>query len=126
MEQLLPVRAQIVALIGCLVLFLFVLELVRRRRLREEYSILWMAVSLGTAVLAAWSGLLLGLTRLVGAISANSVIFFFGLLFLMGLVLHLTVRVSGLTEQNKDLAQSLALLQQRLDAAERSSEAPSR
>jgi hypothetical protein len=119
MEQHLPVRAQIVALIGCVILFLFVLELVRRRRLREEYSILWMAVSLGTAVLAAWSGLLLGLTQLVGAISANSVIFFFGLLFLMGLVLHLTVRVSGLTEQNKDLAQSVALLQRRLEAAER-------
>lgn len=118
-EQQLPVRAQIVAVIGCIVLFLFVLELVRRRRLREEYSILWMAVSLGTAVIAAWGGLLLGITRLVGAISANSVIFFFGLLFLMGLVLHLTVRVSGLTEQNKDLTQRLALLANRLEEAEK-------
>jgi len=119
MEQQLPVRAQIVALVGCVALFLFVLELVRRRRLKEEYSILWMSVSLGTAVLAAWGGLLVGITRMVGAISANSVIFFFGLLFLMGLVLHLTVRVSGLTEENKDLSQVVALLSQRLEDLEK-------
>jgi hypothetical protein len=114
-QQQLPVRAQIVAVIGCAVLFLFVLELVRRRQLKEEYSILWMAVSLGTAVLAAWSGLLIGITRLVGAYSANSVIFFFAILFLMALVLHLTVRVSGLTERNKNLTQEIALLSQRVE-----------
>ena len=74
-----------------------------------------MAESFGTALLAAWSGLLSGVTRLVGAYSANSVIFFFGLLFLAATVLHLTVRVSGLTEDNKDLAQELALLRSRLD-----------
>ena len=121
MEQQLPFRAQVVAVAGCILLFVFVLELVRRRRLKEEYSILWMAVSLGTAVLAAWGGLLLGITRLVGAYSANSVIFFFGLLFLLAVVLHLTVKVSGLSEQNKDLAQQLALLERRLE--ERSSSA---
>jgi hypothetical protein len=118
MEPVLPLRAQIVAVAGCVLLFAFVLELVRRRRLREEYSILWMGVSLGMALLAAWGGLLLGITRLVGALSANSVIFFFGLLFLMGVVLHLTVRVSGLTEQNKDLTQELGLLSRRLEDLE--------
>jgi hypothetical protein len=115
-EAQLPVRAQILAVVGCVLLFVFVLELVRRRKLKEEYSILWMAVSLGMAILAAWADLLIGITRMIGAYSANSVIFFFGLLFLMCLVLHLTVRVSGLSEQNKDMAQDLALLRNRLEA----------
>jgi tellurite resistance protein TehA-like permease len=115
MDTEIPLRAQVVAIIGCTLLFVFVLELVRRRRLKEEYSIVWMAASFGTALLAAWSGLLIGVTRLVGAYSANSVIFFFGLLFLAATVLHLTVRVSGLMEDNKDLAQELALLRSRLD-----------
>jgi hypothetical protein len=114
----LPLRAQIIAVVGCVLLFLSVLELVRRRRLMEEYSILWMVVSIGTAILAAWSGLLLFITRLMGAQSANSVIFFFAILFLMGLVLHLTVRVSGLAERNKDLAQEVALLSRRLEELE--------
>ncbi len=116
--HVLPVRAQIIAVIGCVFLVLFVVDLVRRRRLKEEYSILWMAVSLGTAVLAAWGGLLLWVTHLMGAYSANSVIFFFAILFLMGLVLHLTVRVSGLTERNKDLVQEVALLGRRLEDLE--------
>ena len=119
MEPMIPPRAQTVAVIGCLVLFAFVVELVRKRRLKEEYSILWIAVSLGTAVLASWGGLLIGITRMVGAVSANSVIFFFGLLFLAALLLHLSVRVSGLSEQNKDLTQELALLAGRLEDVER-------
>jgi len=119
MEPMIPARAQAVAVIGCLALFAFVVELVRKRRLKEEYSILWIAVSLGTAVLASWSGLLIGLTQMVGAVSANSVIFFFGLLFLAALLLHLSVRVSGLSEQNKDLTQELALLAGRLEEVER-------
>jgi hypothetical protein len=116
--HVLPARAQIIAVIGCVLLILFVVDLVRRRRLREEYSILWMAVSVGTAILAVWGGLLLGITRIMGAYSANSVIFFFAILFLMGLVLHLTVRVSGLTERNKDLVQEVALLGRRLEEME--------
>ena len=118
MEPIIPLRAQLVAVTGCLLLFALVLTLVRQRRLREEYSILWLAVSAGTALLAAWGGLLVQVTSLVGAISANSVIFYFGLLFLTVLLLHLTVRVSGLMEQNKDLAQELALLAGRLEALE--------
>ncbi len=118
MEPLIPVRAQIIAVIGCVALFVFVVDLVRKRRLNEEYSILWIAVSLGTAVLASWGALLVGITRLVGAVSANSVVFFFGLLFLAALLLHLTVRVSGLAEQNKDLTQEVALLVARLEDVE--------
>ncbi|NNF06457.1 MAG: DUF2304 domain-containing protein [Candidatus Eisenbacteria bacterium] len=115
MEQELPFRAQVVAIIGCALLFLFVLELVRRRKLKEEYSMLWMAVSLGMAVLAIFSDLLLGITKAMGAYSANSVIFFFGLLFLLAAVLHLTVKVSGLAEENKNLVQELALLRGKLE-----------
>ncbi len=118
MEPFIPLRAQLVAIAGCALLFTLVLGLVRQRRLREEYSILWLAVSAGTAVLAAWGGLLVWITQLVGALSANSVIFFFGLLFLSVLLLHVTVRVSGLMEQNKDLAQEVALLAGRLEVLE--------
>lgn len=114
----LPLRAQVIAVVGCVLLFLSVLELVRRRRLKEEYSILWMVVSFGMGLLAAWSDALLAITRLVGAYSANSVIFFSAILFLMGLVLHLTVRTSGLAEQNKDLAQVVALLSRRIEELE--------
>ena len=119
MEPIIPVRAQLFAIAGCLLLFGLVLGLVRQRRLREEYSILWLGVTAGTAVLATWGGLLVWLTHLVGALSANSVIFFFGLLFLTVLLLHLTVRVSGLMEQNKDLAQEVSLLGGRLESLER-------
>jgi len=122
--QPITLRAQIVAVVGCALVFLFVLEMVRRRRLKEEYSILWMAVTLGAAVLALWDDLLLAVTRAIGAYDANSIIFFFGLLFLSTLLFHLSVRVSELADRNKDLVQELALLAHRLEAAERGRREP--
>jgi hypothetical protein len=40
-----PIRQKIFALLVCVAVFIFIIELVRQRRLREEYSVLWLATS---------------------------------------------------------------------------------
>jgi len=105
-----PPRAQMVAAFLALCMFLLAVDLVRRHRLKEEYSLLWIGVTAGMALLALWGDLLLGITRLVGAMNANSIIFLFGLGFLTLVAVHYSVRLSELTDRNKDLAQSVAIL----------------
>jgi len=99
-----------VAAFLALCMFLLAVDLVRRHRLKEEYSLLWIGVTAGMALLALWGDLLLGITRLVGAMNANSIIFLFGLGFLTLVAVHYSVRLSELTDRNKDLAQSVAIL----------------
>ena len=106
----LPVRAQMIAAFLALGMFIFAFDLVRRRKLKEEYSLLWIAVTAAMCVLAFWGDLLIGITTLVGALNANSIIFLFGLGFLTLVSVHYSIRLSDLTDRNKDLAQAVAIL----------------
>lgn len=101
---------RVAAIVGSLALLIFIVDLVRRRRLKEEYSVLWVAVALLFLVLAAWGGLLHGLTHAIGAITESSTLYFFGLLFVVFLLLHFSIRVSLLERRLTALVQEIALL----------------
>jgi hypothetical protein len=106
-------RIQLVAIVVAGFLLLVLLELVRRRRLLERYALLWLASALALLTLAVWTGLLEKLARLVGIAYAPSALFVFAFSFVLVLLLHFSVAVSRLADQNKILAQRLALLEER-------------
>jgi len=104
-------RQRIVASVLAVVVACVVFELVRRRKLREEYSWVWIVTSLIVAALALEQDLLLTVSRWVGASSPVSTLFFGALLFLLALVLQFSVRLSRLTHRHRTLGQRLALLE---------------
>ncbi len=101
---------RIVAIAGSLTLLIFIVELVRRRRLKEEYSVLWVLTALVLLLLAVWGGLLRELAHFIGADSQASTLYFFGLLFVVFLLLHFSMRVSALERRVIVLLQEIALL----------------
>lgn len=104
-----PLRQQIVALAISLGVLALIVELIRRRRLREEYSVLWFLTGLGILVLASWYELLVALTDFIGAALPTSTLFFFALVFLFLVSLQFSVRISTLDNRVKELAQKIAL-----------------
>jgi hypothetical protein len=113
-----PVR-QVVFFLGLtLLLLLVVLELVRRRTLRVEYSWLWIVSCVTSIVLIVRYDLLIALTRLVGAVVPTSTLFFLCILYLALLSLHYSIRVSRMTHEIKDLAQEVALMRAELTVDE--------
>jgi hypothetical protein len=108
-------RTQIITALGAVALALFVLELVRRRRLSEEYSLLWVVCTTVIAVLGFSTPLLVGLTRMLGIVAEASTTFAVGLAFVMAMLLHLTVRSSRLGQENHALTRELALLRLELE-----------
>jgi len=106
-----PIRNQIVALFFGFGMLILIVELVRRRKLREEYSWLWLMTGSGILLLTLWFDLLKWITHLVGAVSPSSTIFLFAFLFLIFISLHFSVTISKLTDRNKELAQRYALLE---------------
>lgn len=105
-----PIRQKIFALAIGIAIFLFILEMVRRRKLREEYSWLWLLTGLGIIVLAAWYDFLIFITDLIGAALPTTTLFLFGVVFLMLIALHYSIKISALTDQVRKLAQELAIL----------------
>ncbi len=110
-----PIRNKMVALVVSIGLLLLILELVRRRKLREEYSWLWVLTASTILLLTAWFGLLKWITALIGAIVPASTIFMLAFLFLIFISLHFSVVISKLTNRNIELAQRYALLELELN-----------
>jgi hypothetical protein len=110
-----------VAIAGTLALLLFVFELVRRKHLSERYAILWLLAAVTLFALAAWKGLLTSLSHDVGIDYPPSALFAVAIALIVVLLMYFSLVVSRLSDQNKILAQRLALLAQRIERAERSS-----
>ncbi len=106
----LSTRVQIVAIAGSALLFFFVLELVRRRRLGEPYAILWLLASGVLLLLSIFDGLLRELSELVGIETPANALFVVGFGFILVLLLSFSSVVSRLSRENKLLAQELARL----------------
>ncbi|QEC46248.1 DUF2304 domain-containing protein [Baekduia soli] len=104
------VRIRVLTIGGALGILLMVVELVRRRKLKEEYSVLWVATAVLTLLVSIWFSLLRGVTDFIGAISPVSTLFFFGLLFCIVLLLHFSVRISSLERRLTTLVQEVGMM----------------
>ena len=105
------IRQKVLATIVGVTLLITIIELVRRRKLKEEYSWLWIAAGIVMLVIGLNYPLLLAITRFVGAGWTSSTLFFFGLFFVIALCLQFSVKISRLETQVKNLAQQLAILE---------------
>lgn len=105
------VEVVVVALLISGVIF----ELVRRRHLMERYALLWLLAGAAALVLALWQGLLTTVSHWVGIYYPPATLFAVAFLFVLIMLVHFSVTVSRLSDQNKILAQRLALLQQKLE-----------
>jgi hypothetical protein len=103
------IHQRIFALIIGVGIFVMILEMVRRRRLEEEYSFLWLIIGLGIVVLVLWQNFLEWLTHLIGAVAPTTTIFIFGLVILVMINLHFSVKITKLSRQVKELAQQIAI-----------------
>ena len=114
-----PLKVSIAAAIASILLLLVVLELIRSRRLKERYALLWLATGLVLLVLSVWRGGLNTIARWLGVRGyPPAVLFAVGILFVILVLLHYSTVISRLSDQNVTLAQRLALLEQRLGRGE--------
>jgi hypothetical protein len=99
-----------------LLIFIGVFCLVRKRKLSEEFSWLWMLISTIMMSFALWPAIASFISRILGIISVQSMLFFFGLIFLTVLNLFISIKLSNFKNQIKTIAQKQALLEHELKA----------
>ena len=110
-----PVRVSVVGVIASLLLLLVVLELVRGRRLKERYALLWLATGVVLLVLSAWRDALNTIAGWLGVTGyPPAVLFAVATLFILLVLLHYSTVISKLTDENVELAQRIALLEERV------------
>jgi cell division protein FtsW (lipid II flippase) len=111
-----PLKVSLAAVAASLLLLAVVFELIRSRRLRERYALLWVLTGLVLLALSAWRG---GLNTIAGWVGVSTyppaVLFAVALLFVLAVLLHYSTVISKVTDQNVILAQRVALLELELN-----------
>lgn len=99
-----------------LALLFAVLELVRQRRLAEQFSLLWLGAAVAVVALSLSRSILDKLAFSLGIAYAPSALFLAGFMALMGIMLYFSTVVTRLARENKQAAQRIGLLTRELNA----------
>ena len=110
-----PFKQQVFALLVSLLVFVFTIEMVRQKRLREEYSVLWLFTSCIMFVLVIKYDWLVTITNLIGAALPTSTLFTGSIVFLVLLGVQFSIKISRLSDQVKDLVQENAILRHQFE-----------
>ena len=94
-----------------------VLTYVRKWRLREEYSLLWLLLAAVMVLLATFEGITVWIAARLDVVYAPSIIFFIALAFVAAMLFHYSLEISRLSDQSRRLAQELSLLRACIERA---------
>lgn len=117
---------RLVAAAACLILFIYVIHLVKHERLQLKYSLLWLALGATVLVLALIPGPLFALGRMLGFATTSNFIFFTGFIFMLLIALSLSAIVSKQTVAIKNLTQRIAIIECEIDCSHRGHDAHDR
>ena len=110
------IQQKIFAVFASILIFVVIINLVKNKKLKEEYSWLWLLTGVVIIMLVLWYDVLLMLTHLIGAVLPTTTLFIFAILFLICLALDFAIKISKLTDQVKNLTQKVSIMEaERLD-----------
>ncbi len=107
--EVVAIKIQIISIIIALAFFLFIGNLVRKKKLREEYGLIWIICAIIMIVFALWRPGLDVLARFFGVYYAPSLVFMFAIFILIIICIQLLVAVTSLQDKVKKLSQEMAL-----------------
>jgi hypothetical protein len=118
-------RVTLFGLAASVAVLLFVLELVRQRKLREDYSLLWLATAFVLIFLSISRPLLDTFAALLGVVTyPPAALFLVAIIFMLVILLHFSTVLTRLARENKEIAQQMAILRWQLEQAKRASDHP--
>lgn len=109
---------QISVIVFCILLTIFVVRLVVKRRLRLKYSLMWLTLSLLALLFAIFPEPIFGLAHILGFAVPSNMVFFLAIFFLLALCLSLTVIVSWQARDIRQLIQEIAVINNQLEKME--------
>jgi hypothetical protein len=110
---------KVFAVLASLSIFVAIVSLVRNRKLQAEYSWLWIVTGFLLILMVIWYDLLVQLTALIGAVAPTTTLFVFGIVFLIFVSLHFSIKISQLSVQVKKLTQKISILEAEIDKTSR-------
>lgn len=109
-----PIIQRIVAILVSLILLVVTVQLIRKHKLREEYALLWLIATVSILILSIFGSIVGALANFFNIAYSPTLPLVAGLLFALVVLLSQSVALSNQANQNRDLAQEMALMEFRL------------
>ena len=106
---------QYVSILGSIIFIILMIILIRNKKIKEEFSILWLFFGIVFFLLSVWRGSLELIAGILGIAYAPAAIFLILIIAIISILIHLSVIISKITDQNKVLVQELGLLKMEMD-----------
>ena len=110
LENINILKAQLLAIGGSLVFFIFILAHIRSKRIKEEYSLLWLLFSLAFIVLSVWRSGMELISRFMGIAYPPAALFLLLILAELFILIQFSLLISQLSDRNKTLVQEISLM----------------
>ncbi len=112
-------KTQYIAIAASVLLFLYIFYLVRNKRIKEEYSLLWLFSSISLIFFSIWRDGLEYFAQLVGIAYPPAALFLILLLAIFLILIEFSVIISTLSDRNKTLAQEIGILKMEIEKLKR-------
>ena len=106
---------RVLPILGAIVTLFAIIDLLRRRQLREKYAVLWLVVSVFVGVVAVFPGVLTALSELAGVKTPANLLFFVAALVLLVVCVQLSYEISRLEDETRALAEEVGILRLEID-----------
>jgi hypothetical protein len=118
MENVVPLKIQIICIAGSVSFLLYIAYLIIKGKLREEYAIFWVICTLILVTFSIWREGLAIVSSMLGVFDAPNLVFMSAIFGIFIYLMHLSVVVSRLHEKNKKLSQDIALMKNKMKEIE--------
>ena len=111
-------ETRIYLILGGALILAFVINLVRTRRLKEEFALLWLVAAILLVLAPVGVDLLDRLAYAIGIEYPPALILTIAIVCLLGILFQFSLRISKFSEQITVLVQDVALLSRRVEELE--------
>ncbi|TKJ45990.1 hypothetical protein CEE35_01430 [Candidatus Aerophobetes bacterium Ae_b3b] len=112
-------QIRLMAILASCVMLIIVVDLIRREKLRAQYSLFWLLVGFIFLIFSLWTNLLNLVARIIGIYTLPNALFFIGFVGTVVILLHFSVIISTLSIENKKLVERLSILSWRVEELEK-------
>ncbi len=106
---------QYIAISGSVLFIILIIELIRKKRIKEEYSLLWLFFGFVFLFISIWKNSLDYIARILGIAYAPAALFLILIIAIMSILIHYSLVISRLADNVKKLTQTLGLLEMELN-----------
>lgn len=105
------IRIQITIGITIILAIIFIVGMIRNKKLELQYALAWLLVGIGILIVDCFPQILNAFSSIFGVEYPVNMLFFLGFCFSLGIIFSLTLAVSRMSVKIKKVTQQLALLE---------------